>query len=52
VTEHRHITHTADEFDDINAALAWIITTLDREFAAADMPTITISQQHVPAAAR
>jgi hypothetical protein len=44
MSEHRHITVTADEFDDIDAALAWVVSTLDREFADADMPKISIEQ--------
>jgi len=44
VTEHRHVTRTADDFDDINAALTWVVSTLDTEFADADMPKISIEQ--------
>ena len=40
----RNLSVSIDEADDLNAALAWAVNTVDTEFAAANMISINVQQ--------
>lgn len=40
----RNLSVSIDEADDLNAALAWAVNTVDTEFAAANMISINVEQ--------
>lgn len=40
----RHLSVSIDEADDLNAALAWAVNTVDTEFATANMIRVCVEQ--------